>query len=460
MTQISKNERLLQNKNNVLELISRSASLHEILDCIITGIECESPMLCSFLLLDREEKHLLHGAAPSLPDEYNKAIDGVSIGPNVGSCGTAAYFKKQVIVENIEKDPLWEKFADLALSFNLRACWSTPILSKENRVLGTFAMYYSYPCKPSNSDFDLIKKATHLAKIAIERNENEKQLLELNKNLENRVEQRTQELLSALEKLNKTQDKLIHSEKMASLGQLLAGVAHEINNPIGFIYGGIQNLDAGLIDFRDSLYKLIDKEEVEILGFFNEKLNNLFMYVDTIVNGSVRIKDIVNDLSCFSRFDEKDKKITSIKEGVESTLALVKSGYKNNINFICDIKNNPEIECWPGQLNQVFMNLVINSCQAISLKQRNNSEWKGSLVVSVFSQEQELIIRVQDDGCGMSEEVRKKLFDPFFSTKSIGEGMGLGLSIVFDIIKKHKGSIDIQSIENKGTSTIIYLPLA
>ncbi|MGL5058395.1 MAG: PAS domain S-box protein [Microcoleus sp.] len=179
-------------QKQVLEAIAKSASLAETLTALIKIIEQQSPnIMGSILLLDRDGEHLLHGAAPSLPESYNSVIHGVAIGPNVGSCGTAVYRKEAVIVTDIATDPLWADFRDLALSFGLKACWSTPILSSQGEVLGTFAMYYSQPHNPQEFEWQLVETASNLAGIAIENQQREESLKQLNQELEIRVEQRT-----------------------------------------------------------------------------------------------------------------------------------------------------------------------------------------------------------------------------------------------------------------------------
>ncbi|MGA9382233.1 MAG: ATP-binding protein, partial [Phormidium sp.] len=165
---------LLDWQNYILELIAKGEPLYEILEVLARFIESQSQQaLCSFLILDAPTNRLYIGAAPSLPDSYNQAIDGIEIGPFVGSCGTAAYHKTSVIVEDIATSPLWEKFKDLALSHGLRACWSTPIFSSEGDVLATFSMYYRKPHSPCANDQYFIAKAVHLAKVAIERHKSE-----------------------------------------------------------------------------------------------------------------------------------------------------------------------------------------------------------------------------------------------------------------------------------------------
>ncbi len=170
ITEMKSAEFLLNTENKVLEKIAENAALDQILNLLCREIESQAyGMLCSFLILDQDKKTLRHGAAPSLPYGYTKGIDGVEIGPCVGSCGTAAYLKKPVIVSDIATDPLWVDYKELALKYGLRACWSTPIISTDEKVLGTFAMYYDHPRSPSSYEIKTIETATHLARIAIER---------------------------------------------------------------------------------------------------------------------------------------------------------------------------------------------------------------------------------------------------------------------------------------------------
>jgi PAS domain S-box-containing protein len=170
ITEMKNAEFLLNTENKVLEKIAENATLDQILNLLCREIESQAyGMLCSFLILDQDKKTLRHGAAPSLPDGYTKGIDGVEIGPCVGSCGTAAYLKKPVIAIDIATDPLWADYKELALKYGLRACWSTPIISTEENVLGTFAMYYGHPRSPNSYEIKTIEMATHLARIAIER---------------------------------------------------------------------------------------------------------------------------------------------------------------------------------------------------------------------------------------------------------------------------------------------------
>jgi len=201
ITQRKQSENWLSGQKQILEMIAQGASLSDTLNTLIEIVEQQSrDVMGSVLLLDKDGEHLLHGAAPSLPESYNAAVNGAAIGPDVGSCGTAVYRREQVIVTDIATDPLWENYRDLALTFGLRSCWSSPIFSSVGQVLGTFAMYCAQPRAPQNFELQSIETVRHLAGIAIERKQAEESLKQLNQELENRVEQRTAQLLQTEER--------------------------------------------------------------------------------------------------------------------------------------------------------------------------------------------------------------------------------------------------------------------
>ncbi len=193
VTELRKRDRLLEAEQRVLEMIATGAPLPEILTALVLVIEeLAPPTIASILLLDADGAHVRHGAAPHLPDAYNRAVDGAPIGPAAGSCGTSMFTRRPVYVTDIDTDPLWKDYADLARAHGLRACWSTPILATDERVLGTFALYFREPRAPTEADLVLTSRATHIAGIAIERRQLEDQLRALSAHVESvREEERT-----------------------------------------------------------------------------------------------------------------------------------------------------------------------------------------------------------------------------------------------------------------------------
>ncbi len=263
-------------------------------------------------------------------------------------------------------------------------------------------------------------------------------------------------MTEAFEQLKSAQSKLVESEKMASLGVLTAGVAHEINNPVNFISGGIQSLQENyneieillkdLLAYHENqsneLWEKISVRKAELaLDKLLPEVEDLFM---SIRNGAKRTTDIVKGLRNFSRLDETDMKKAKLEEGIDNTIILLNNKFKNKIDILKEYGDTPEIMCFPGQLNQVFMNILYNAADAISLH--------GEIKVKTWVETDTLKISIKDNGSGMPEEVRSRIFEPFYTTKEVGKGTGLGLSISYGIIEKHKGTIEVKSIERKGLS--------
>jgi two-component system NtrC family sensor kinase len=305
--------------------------------------------------------------------------------------------------------------------------------------------------------------------------ENQKLIREQNIVLEKKVHERTEELQSAnstlnitLTNLKDTQSQLVDAEKMAALGQLTAGIAHEINNPINFVTSNIKPLELDINDLKDIItkYEEIDfngdvKAQVEEIEAFKKQIdlsfvnNEIVSLLSGISEGAKRTAEIIRSLRNFSRLDESDMKPVDLNEGLQSTLVLVRNNIPDNLTVISELGNLPKVECQPGKINQVFMNLVSNAIQAIKSKQVPVDE--EFLTIKSWYEDQQVKISIKDTGIGMSEETKHRIFEPFFTTKDIGEGTGLGLSIVFSIIEKHKGHIDVISKIGVGTEFIITL---
>lgn len=308
--------------------------------------------------------------------------------------------------------------------------------------------------------------------------ENEKIIREQNVMLEQRVNERTLELQEAneeltvtLSNLRDTQTQLVDAEKMASLGQLTAGIAHEINNPINFVTSNIKPLKRDLAD----VYELVDayssiqeegqaealkkahelKEEIDY-DYLKEEIESL---VQGISDGANRTSEIVRGLKNFSRLDEDVVKPADLHEGLASTMILLKSKLKDGIEIVKDFDENlPKIDCYPGKLNQVFMNILNNGIYAVTHKQYPEGELP-TLTLKTRMNGEKASVHLIDNGIGMDEATKKKIFDPFFTTKDVGEGTGLGMSIVYKIIEKHGGTMTVNSELGKGTEFIITLPL-
>ncbi|RMG22433.1 MAG: GAF domain-containing protein [Bacteroidetes bacterium] len=282
------------------------------------------------------------------------------------------------------------------------------------------------------------------------------------------LNEKNQELANALIKLQSTQTQLVESEKMASLGQLTAGIAHEINNPINFISGNIGPLARDIQDIKSLLKKMHELEHsddlqaaIQAVKAYSEEIDTEYLFEEIemllkgIREGATRTRDIVVGLRNFSRLDEEDFKYADLHEGLDATLMLLNSKLKKGIKVVKNYGQLPKILCLPGKLNQVFMNLLSNAIQAIEARGGQG----GEICITTTQSKGQAEIRIRDNGTGMPEQVRQRIFEPFFTTKEVGQGTGLGLSISYGIIEKHQGSIEVESEEGVGTTFIIRIPL-
>ncbi len=278
-----------------------------------------------------------------------------------------------------------------------------------------------------------------------------------------------EELKKAYEELSRVQGQILQSEKLASIGQLAAGVAHEINNPVGFVMSNISTLK----EYITSFIQILNEYEQALKHISENRQTDFFRVISTIrehrekidmdfilkdipqlisesLDGTRRIKEIVQSLKSFARTDDAQIKDYDINEGIEATLKIVWNELKYKCELVKNLAPLPSIRCYPGQLNQVFMNMLVNAAQAI--------EDKGTITISSKYEKDFVIVKISDTGKGISQENLSRVFDPFFTTKAPGKGTGLGLSISYGIIQRHKGSIDVESEEGKGTVFTVKIP--
>ena len=318
----------------------------------------------------------------------------------------------------------------------------------------------------------------HLLLRALLAERERRRLLEdINRDLENKIAARTQELSMANQELHqrhqqievayqelaRAQEQLIHSEKMASLGLLVAGVAHELNNPISYVYSNLEFIE----DYTERLVHIVEAcspslknpaaetvqhgEVSKEIARFDSTVKTMRELISSSKEGAERVKKVVLDLRVFSRTDDVGLVLADLHEGIESTLNLLAKQYQDRITVQRDYGNLPLVECYPGQINQVFMNLLQNAAQAIPNY--------GEVQIKTWAEKGWAKIMIKDNGVGIAESDVKKIFDPFFTTKAVGAGTGLGLSISYGIIEKHGGKIQVSSKMNQGTVFILELPI-
>lgn len=310
--------------------------------------------------------------------------------------------------------------------------------------------------------------------------ENEQLVREQNVVLEGKVQERTEELQNsnrdlnkALKELKEAQTQLVEAEKMASLGQLTAGIAHEINNPINFVTSNIKPLKLDFEDLRSLLrrYEAIGtngnlQQQLAEIEQFKKQVDIDYVHseIDTLIqgieDGANRTAEIVKGLRTFSRLDESDLKTVDLHEGLNSTLILLRNSIPQNVKIVKNFDSNlPKVECYAGKLNQVFLNIINNALNAIKMKPEPGPDDAVTITTRLLENKQ-VSIGIKDTGIGMTEKVKERIFEPFFTTKDVGEGTGLGLSIVLGIIEKHHGRIVVESAPGEGAEFIIYLPLS
>ncbi len=405
-------EMLLAGEKRLLEMIARGDSRAFILDALCRLVEeLASGSLSSILLLDSTGKRLRHGAAPSLPIPYTDAIDGGAIGPAAGSCGTAAYRAEPVIVSDIATDPLWADYRDLALAHGLRACWSTPILTSEGRVLGTFAMYYREPRSPTLREQDVIEQITHLASIAIEREQAE-------------------------ERLRQAQADLARVSRVTTMGELTASVAHEVNQPIA---AAVTNANACLRWLAGDIANL---EEARAAA-------------TRIVRDGTRAAEIISRIRLLFKKGTPQRELVDVNEVIRETIALLRSeATRYSISVRTEpAANLPQIMGDRVQLQQVLMNLIMNSIEAM----KDVDGTRELVIESQQGENEEVLVSVSDTGVGLPPHQADQIFNAFFSTKPHGTGMGLSISR--SIVESHGGRLWAAGNSPRGARFCLTLPI-
>lgn len=413
-------QQLLAWEKRALELIVGAKSLHEILDQLMLDLEAQTPgAVCSVLLLDEDGVHLRHGGAPSLPAAYNRAVNGLAIGPTTGSCGTAAFENRQVIVSDIANDPLWAAFRELALEHGLRACWSTPILSGNGTILGTFAVYYREVRHPSAFELEMIERATHVVSIAIERSVAEEKLRKFHAELENRVEERTRELQAS------------NSE----LEAFSYSVSHDLRAPLRAM---------------DGFSRMVLEDHAEKLDANGRRM------LGVIHSEAGRMGRLIDELLAFSRLGRQpiDPVWIDMETIARETFNELAAGNPER-RLELDLHPLPPARGAEAMIRQVWVNLISNA-----IKFTKNRECGEIEIGAQTTEGGECTYHVKDNGAGFDMRHADKLFGIFQRLHSQQEfpGTGVGLALVQRIIQRHGGRIRAEGEMDHGAAFYFTLP--
>ena len=435
----------------VVEDKNPSAVYQRILQHIVDGFEAESGSLA---LLDHAGSMLTIVAGIDLPD----GVIGKRVNMGEGVLGWVVQHKQALLLNgDASSDPRFQRHREGRgnVSDNSSICWP---LKMEESTIGCISVNRTIEheaIRPFVED-DLKQGSSLLDLVSLALS-----------NIQLHIEERTRftELQQLNAKLAETQNHLMQSEKMASIGQLAAGVAHEINNPIGFVYSNLGSLEKyvqgtfGLLGLYEEAESLIaDAGMREKIASAKNKLDinyikdDLRALMDESRDGILRVKKIVQNLKDFSHADTAEEwQLSDLHKGLDSTLSIVNNEIKYKAELVKEYGDLPEVECLASQLNQVFMNLLVNAAHAI--------EGHGIITVRTGREGGEVWVDIADTGQGIAPENMQKIFDPFFTTKAIGKGTGLGLSLSYGIVQKHNGRIEVQSEIGKGTTFRVWLPI-
>jgi len=437
----------------LIELSNEIVNIHnndELSEIIVTNtIENTLFSNCCIVIIDSKTKHIENIAVKGLTLNHSEVPDIISdiifhdLLTRNKYLYKNDYEKTEKIFNRFKAQHIFpiSHNSDLYGFFTLGTDDKTKPLSKNDIALYS-SLTNQLAVTLENNEY--IRRSNEMVKKLTEAEVREKYLIELEKT-NSKLDEKNHELQKLYDELKNTQSQLIHSEKMSSLGQLVAGISHELNNPIGFIYSNSNQLKKYIQQIESFLSEPTDEKQI------NEILPDLKSLIDDTISGSNLVKELVDNLRQFSHLDQAKSKMVDLHKGIDSSLRILNSQLKNRIKVHKNYGTDCLVECNPGQINQVFLNLLSNAAQAI--------EKEGNIWIDTKEKNDYFVLEIKDDGKGIRQENLTKIFDPFFTTKDVGEGTGLGLSISYSIIKNHKGTIKAESKVGQGSTFTIELPI-
>ena len=394
-------------------ILSSGDSMSQMLRRMALIVEGKNPgNRCSILLVNEGRNCVTVGAGPSMPPEYNDAVEGLMIGPKVGSCGTAAYWNVPVIVENIAEDPLWGELRDFAALAGVKACWSQPIRGANGDVLGALALYSTVPSEPKQYQMDGLEIAARMVGIAVERERLDFQLRQ--------------------------------TAKFEALGVLAGGVAHDFNNLLAVVVGNVELAIA--------------------TGAVNEAGREM---LSDIIHASESATSICNQMLTYAGRGYVTAESVACSHEIRELSRLLQIGLSKKAHLRLDLEDDLSVMADSSQLRQVLMNLITNGAEAVGNHPGEVSVSTRAVTLSQDDLEQRSLealtapgeyveIAVSDTGCGMDAKTRANIYDPFFSTKA--DGRGLGLAAVMGIVTAHGWSLQVDSVPDQGTTFVLLVP--
>lgn len=451
MSRVQFAEVLNQAKNELLEMVATGQPLQPVLDRLTALIESQfDGLYCTVLLLDLDGRHVHVGAGPRMPAAYMQALEGAEIGPAAGSCGTAMFDDRLVIVEDIATHPLWAPYKELALPYGFKACWSAPIHAATQGVIGSFAMYYREVRRPSPEELNALHAASHLAGIAIDQSRRDEERRRTAQWLEEQVQARTAELLA-------TQDELVNSRKLAALGQLLAGIAHEMNTPLGNALLSASALHAGSAGFAERLAGGTPLKRQE-LGDWVGQTRAAAELVEQNVARALRLVNRFRQLTEGS--GRAERSCFDLRDAVLQAWARVQSRLDvNGVQLACELPDGFRLDGYPEILQQVLEQLLENACLH-AFRDMPDTWGRHLRVTARRSADARLVLEVRDNGVGMPAANVERAFEPFFTTAFGQGGSGLGLFVAHSlVVGLLGGSLQLDSRPGQGTVARLELPL-